>query len=158
MTDPSSRREFLKMVGAAVGLAIIGRSALGQPRSPLPPVTVYRSPSCGCCGKWAKRMTAHGFKVTEKNMDDVVPKKRELGVPASLDSCHTAVVGAYVFEGHVPPDLVERVVKERPSLLRGLAAPGMPQSAPGMDIGNEPYEIIAFRRDGKTSVYARRNS
>jgi hypothetical protein len=152
-----SRRDWIKSAGAALGLVLIGQSASGQ-RQPLPAVTVFRSPSCGCCGKWSEKMIAHGFKVTEKNMDDVTPKKREHHVPAKLSSCHTAIAGAFVFEGHVPPDLVERVLREKPAALVGLAVPGMPQSAPGMDIGREPYEVIAFKRDGTTSVYAKRNS
>jgi hypothetical protein len=153
---PISRRAWIGAAGTALGAVLVARR-LDSQKSPLPAVTVYRSPTCSCCGKWSQRMEKYGFKVTEKNLDDVTPKKREQGIPESLYSCHTAVIGAYVFEGHVPPDLVERVVRERPA-FRGLAAPGMPQSAPGMDIGHTPYEVIAFERNGKTRVYATRSS
>ena len=153
---PLTRREWVTAAGSALGLVLLGRTLSAQ-KPPLPAVTVYRSPSCGCCGKWSQKMTAHGFKVTEKNMEDVTPKKREVGVPESLWSCHTAIAGAYIFEGHVPPDLVEKILREKPAML-GLAAPGMPQSAPGMDIGHTPYDVIAFQKDGKTRTYATRTS
>jgi hypothetical protein len=105
--------------------------------------------------KWVAYMRKAGFAVTARDVNDVTPIKREHGVPEELYSCHTAVSGDYIFEGHVPADLVQRVLREKPA-IRGLAAPGMPQSAPGMDIGHTKYEIMSFTRAGKTNQYATR--
>lgn len=118
-------------------------------------ITVHKSPTCGCCQKWVEYMQGQGYTVTAHNMNDVTPTKREHGVPESLYSCHTSIADGYVFEGHVPADLVEKVLVERPDIA-GLSAPGMPQSAPGMDIGNEPYDIKSFTRDGQVAHYATR--
>ena len=150
-----SRRDWIATTVSRAAFAMVGVRAwpyLGAP----PGMTVYKSPSCGCCVKWVEYMRKAGFVVTERNMNDVNPIKRERGVPEALYSCHTGVIGDYIVEGHVPADLVQRVLRERPA-IRGLAAPGMPQSAPGMDLGHEPYEIISFTRDGKTKVYAKRD-
>ncbi len=119
-------------------------------------VTVYRSPLCSCCGNWIGDMRKAGFNVDEVSMDDVTPIKRTRGVPERLYACHTAEAEGFVFEGHVPPDLVSRMLRERPAFL-GLAVPGMPQSAPGMDIGHQPYDVISFTRGGQTAVFARRS-
>jgi hypothetical protein len=151
-----SRREWLRAAG---GVTVIG--SLGAWRWPqgasqaLPRMTVHKSPTCGCCGKWIEHVQKAGFSVTEHNMDDVTPVKKEKGVPEQLYSCHTTVVGDYVIEGHVPADLVKRVLREHPAIL-GLSAPGMPQSAPGMDQGNEKYDVVSFTKQGRTAVYATR--
>jgi len=122
-----------------------------------PPMTVYKSPSCGCCKNWVAHVQKAGFTVTIKDVADVDPVKRDLGVPAALASCHTAVLGAYVIEGHVPADVIDRLLAEKPA-GRGLAVPGMPQSAPGMDVpgSKDHYDILLFTAAGKTSVYAKR--
>lgn len=119
----------------------------------LPTVTMYKDPNCGCCAKWGEHMRAAGFTVNEQNTSDMNAVKREQEVPEKLYSCHTAIVGAYLVEGHVPADLVQKMLNER-APFRGLSAPGMPQSSPGMDIGNEKYEVISFTRAGETAVYA----
>ena len=151
-----SRRTWIGMTASRAAFALLGVRALSSRLGAAPAeMTVYKSPSCGCCVKWVEYMRKAGFAVTERNVNDVTPIKRERGVPEELYSCHTAVTGDYVFEGHVPADLVQRVLRERPA-IRGLAAPGMPQSAPGMDMGHEKYEIISFTRDGKTKRYATR--
>jgi hypothetical protein len=151
-----SRRTWIGIATGRAALAVIGMRAWPSVRNVVaPPMTVYKSPSCGCCVKWVEYMRKAGFAVTERNVDDVTPIKRERGVPEELYSCHTAVTGDYIFEGHVPADLVQRVLRERPA-IRGLAAPGMPQSAPGMDMGHERYQIMSFTRDGKTKRYATR--
>lgn len=152
---PISRRRWMGFAASAMVVAITRRAwALGPEAGAA--MTVYRSPTCGCCNKWIAIMRKAGHTITERDMDDVTPVKRERGIPEQLYSCHTAVAGAYLFEGHVPPDLVERVLREKPAFL-GLAAPGMPQSAPGMDIGHERYEVLSFTKAGKTAVYAVRS-
>lgn len=121
----------------------------------LPTVEVYKSPSCGCCGKWVEHMKANGFKVVTHEMNDVTPHKQRLGVPVGMGSCHTAEVGGYLVEGHVPAADVKRLLAEKPK-AKGLVSPGMPQSAPGMDMpGKQPYEILLVRQDGSTSSFAR---
>lgn len=121
----------------------------------LPAVKVYKSPTCGCCGKWVEHMKANGFKVVTHEMNDVTPHKQRLGVPVGMGSCHTAEVGGYLVEGHVPAADVKRLLAEKPK-AKGLVSPGMPQSAPGMDMpGKQPYEIFLVRQDGSTSSFAR---
>jgi hypothetical protein len=120
------------------------------------PITVYKTPTCGCCKKWVEHLGAHGFAVTAKDMDDLSEVKATFGIPAELQSCHTATVGKYVVEGHVPADVIQKMLKEQPAIA-GLAVPGMPMGSPGMEGGRaEPYEVVAFDRKGKRSVYAKR--
>lgn len=117
-------------------------------------VTVYKSPYCGCCGGWSDHMRQSGYDVTEKTLEDMDPVKQLFGIPDDLRSCHTAVIDGYVFEGHVPASDVARVLDERPA-IKGLSAPGMPADAPGMDAATgEPYDVISFDAEGKTTVYA----
>lgn len=121
----------------------------------LPTVTVYKTPTCGCCSKWVDHMKANGFRVVTQDVNDVTPHKQRLGVPLGMGSCHTAEVGGYLIEGHVPATDVKRLLAEKPK-AKGLVSPGMPQSAPGMDMpGNIPYEIFLVRKDGTTASYAR---
>ena len=156
-----SRRSFLARAAALAGGASVlaGARALAA-AEPLKPVevTVYKSPTCGCCVKWVDHLKANkAFRVVTRDMPDVAPIKDNLGVPVALRSCHTAVVGGYAFEGHVPGDLVARVLRERPKIA-GLAVPGMPVGSPGMEMGGQKdaYDVVAFTRAGKTSVYAKR--
>lgn len=95
-------------------------------------IVVYKSPNCGCCGKWVEHIQQAGFSVDVENVRDVAPIKRELRVPAGIQSCHTAKVGDYLVEGHVPADVVRRMLEEKPD-IKGLAVPGMPMGSPGME-------------------------
>jgi hypothetical protein len=132
-----------------------GGPGLAQAPKPVP-VTVYKSPTCGCCAKWVEHMRAAGFEVTVNDMPDVAPMKDKQGVPAALRSCHTAIVGGYAIEGHVPPDLVTKLLKEKPNAA-GLAVPGMPMGSPGMEgASKDTYNVVLFDKAGKTSVYATR--
>src|SRR5262245_8800266 len=144
------RRRFL----ARLGTAALGAALLRSAHAAGAKMNVIMSRSCGCCGEWVKHMRANGFEVEAQYVDDVTPTKRRHGVPQALWSCHTGLVGGYVVEGHVPaPDIV-RLLRERPRVI-GLAVPGMPVGAPGMEQGApEPYATIAFGRDG-SSVFAR---
>jgi hypothetical protein len=119
-------------------------------------VTVYKSPTCGCCQKWVEHMKANGFTVKAIDTEDVVKHKIANGVPYELGSCHTAIVGGYTIEGHVPAGDIKRLLKGRPP-VRGLAVPGMPIGSPGMEQGahKDKYDVLTFDKQGKTSVYAR---
>jgi hypothetical protein len=120
-------------------------------------MVVYKTPTCGCCRAWVENMQSAGFAVEVHDMPDVAPVKSEHGVPGHLASCHTAIVDGYVVEGHVPADVIRRMLAERPQVA-GIAVPGMPAGSPGMEMGGrkDPYDIIAFSRDGKVSVYETR--
>ncbi len=136
-----------------------GHSPTGNPVTAVDSVevTVYKSPSCGCCKRWAEHLGRHGFRVLAKDTSDVSAVKATLGVPANLHSCHTAVVHGYVIEGHVPADVIERLLRERPKIA-GLAVPGMPAGSPGMETRGaaDQYEVLAFTREGSSSVYEKR--
>lgn len=152
-----TRRAWIGTAGAGAVALVLGRRFWSRSiTSDLAAVTVYKDPNCQCCHKWVGHMRDAGFTVVDRNTSDVGAVKRERGVPQDLVSCHTSVVDGYVFEGHVPADLVEQVLRQRPSLA-GLAVPGMPQSAPGMDIGHERYDVWSFTRDGKTALFAARS-
>ena len=122
-----------------------------------PAMTVYKTPTCGCCAKWVDHMKAAGFKVQVQDMDDLTEIKQASGVPIPIRTCHTAVVSGYVIEGHVPADLVKKVLAEKPKMT-GIAVPGMPVGSPGMESGNQksPYDVVLFDKTGKTTVYAKR--
>jgi len=157
-TAAVTRREWLGAVvgaGAVLLVSPLGRAAAAM-AAPVT-MTVYKSPTCGCCHQWVERAKGAGFTVVVKDTPDVTPTKRTLGVPESLWSCHTAVVGGYAIEGHVPLDLVSKLLREKPRAA-GLAVPGMPAGSPGMEVGGmkDPYDVVLFQSDGKTSVYAKR--
>jgi hypothetical protein len=117
-------------------------------------ITVYRSPSCGCCGKWINHMIKHGFVVNDVPSEGMDSIKEKLGVPKSLQSCHTAVVDGYVVEGHVPAGDVKKLLVTKPKAV-GLAAPGMPSGSPGMEMdGSKPnFSILLFDKQGKTQTF-----
>ena len=119
-------------------------------------VTVYKSPTCGCCKDWITHLKRNGFTVHARDHSDMNAVKSELGVPRNLQSCHTATVDGYVFEGHVPADLIAEFLSEK-SGIKGLSVPGMPMGSPGMEgPRQEPYDVVAFDHDGGTRVYATR--
>ncbi|MBK1839286.1 DUF411 domain-containing protein [Azospirillum sp. YIM B02556] len=155
-----TRRTMMR--GAAMTVLALGLGAVGLPamvRAAVPAggaaVEVWKAASCECCEGWVRHMRTAGFDVTVHTVDDVTPMKRMAGVPDELASCHTARVGGYVLEGHVPADDVKRLLTERPQ-ARGLAVPGMPQDAPGMDMGSgQPYQVMLFGAAGGPQVFAR---
>jgi len=137
---------------AVVGVAFVAGSALAEE---LPKMTVYKDPYCGCCTAWADRMRDEGYNVEVVVRGDMLSVKSELGVADDLASCHTATVGKYVLEGHVPPAEVARLLEEKPAAL-GLAVPGMPMGSPGMSVpgmGADDYEVVLFSA-GSSSPYA----
>ena len=120
-----------------------------------PTITVWKSASCGCCQRWVDYLEDDVFEVTAHNVDDVVSIKHKLGMTnPTLYSCHTAKVGGYIIEGHVPASDIRRLLDERPKLM-GLAAPGMPQMSPGMlSIEPKGYDVLQFSRKQETSVFS----
>lgn len=117
-------------------------------------ITVYKSPTCGCCEKWIEHLEAGGFAVEAIDVKNVGQIKKKHGIPAELSSCHTALVDGYVIEGHVPAEDVRRLLEERPEIA-GLAVPEMPIGSPGMEGPNpEAYEVIAFTEQGSSYTYA----
>lgn len=120
------------------------------------PMTVYKSPTCGCCGKWVDHMQEAGFEVTVDDFADMSAVKEQHGIQPSLQSCHTALIGDYIVEGHVPADAIQRLLTEQPD-IKGLAVPGMPIGSPGMEVaGHEgtPYTVLAFDEDSETTAFA----
>ncbi len=121
----------------------------------LPPVTVYKSKYCGCCGEWVKHMEKNGFNVTVVETEALNEVKIKYNVPAPLASCHTAIIGNFIVEGHTPASSIKRFLKEAPKDTIGLAVPGMPLGSPGMEQGNmkQPYDVLAFDKQGHTVVF-----
>lgn len=118
-------------------------------------VEVFKSQYCGCCEKWVEHMRKAGFDVVAKNVDDVPAARNAAGMPERFGSCHTAKVGGYVVEGHVPAADVRRLLREKPKAV-GLAAPGMPQGSPGMETNHpQPYDTLLVQADGSSQVFAK---
>ena len=136
------RRQILAMAGGGALLALLPERALAAEA-----FVMWRDPGCGCCLNWAKRMeAAFGRPLTIVGPQDMAAIKRVRGVPDDLRSCHTALVGGYTIEGHVPPEDIKRLIAARPAGIRGLAVPGMPMGSPGMEHGDhsERYQVFAF--------------
>ena len=151
-----SRRDWLAAAAAALGALLVRPAdALALAKTP---ITIYKSPTCGCCAKWVDHARAAGFVATVNDTEAMDAIKKRHGVPTNLQSCHTALVGGYVIEGHVPAADVLRLLREKPAAVRGLAVPGMPAGSPGMEIPGgavDRYDVVAFNRDGTTKVFAK---
>jgi len=167
--DVLTRRSMLAGGCAFAGLLVVGcsREAPGEGQQPSSPektssvarstMIVHKDPNCGCCQSWADIAQNAGFPVQIVNEADMTAVKARLGVPQELASCHTTEVADLTVEGHVPIDAVERMLRERPQGLRGIAVPGMPAGSPGMEMPDgrtEPFQVIAFFEGGRTSDYA----
>lgn len=142
-----SRRGFLFSLAAAP----VAISSFAMASEPMPRMTVTKDPSCGCCGAWIDHVRAAGFPVEVIESSDVAHLKVRLGVPRALASCHTAEVGGYVIEGHVPADSIKRLLTEKLQ-AKGLAVPGMPVGSPGMEVAgveNETYDVVLFGPTGQ---------
>lgn len=119
-------------------------------------IKVYKTPQCGCCKSWVEHLRKNGFQVESVDMPDLSMVKAKYGVKPELQACHTAVVNGYVVEGHVPADVIQKLIKEKPAVA-GVAVPGMPAGSPGMEGAlKQAYEVYSFDKSGKTRVYARR--
>lgn len=149
-----SRRGLL--IGAVQLAAAFGLWRPSSAAERLPKMTVTRDPNCGCCGNWVTHVKAAGFPVEVVEVADVAPLKLKLGVPDALASCHTAEVGGYVVEGHVPAEAIKRLLAERPKAT-GLAVAGMPVGSPGMEVPRQApdaYDVMVFSA-GRQNVFAR---
>lgn len=149
-----NRRQAALAVAAAVAL-VGGPFWVGAGETPEPKAMVYKTATCGCCSKWIEHLEASGFEVESKNVPNVTPVKRMNGVPMNLASCHTAIIGGYFVEGHVPAEDVKRLLADRPDVV-GLAVPDMPMGSPGME-GPKPeaYSVLAVNKDGSVEVFSR---
>ena len=153
-SDFSTRRAAIKLLATA---AIVAASAKLRTEE-RPRATVYKDPSCSCCSGWARHLTSAGFTVTAIETANVDAVKARLGVPDRLASCHTAEIGGYAIEGHVPAPAITRLLLEKPA-AKGLAVPGMPVGAPGMDgWSRETYDVILFGDNGEKTYARYRNA
>ena len=144
----------MRNFSAACGLALAMISLVSCRSADSVMITVYKSPTCGCCVKWVDHLEAGGLAVEAIDVENLAWIKKENGVPARLHSCHTALVDGYVIEGHVPVEDILRLLEERPDIA-GLAVTRMPIGSPGMEGPNpEPYDVLAFTKQGSTHTYA----
>ena len=143
----------MKLRPIFLGIFALGLTAYLLLYAASPEITVYKTSTCGCCGKWVEHLKASGFQVTVHEVETTDEYSAKYGIPEAARSCHTAVVDGYAIEGHVPAAEIQRLLKERPK-ARGLAVPGMPMGAPGMEgPRSDPYSVVLIDPDGKTSVY-----
>ena len=138
-------------------LAVASLPFAGLAQSPAKVLAeVWKDPSCGCCKDWVQHLQQGGFAVKVHETGNTAMRAK-LGMPARLGSCHTALVGGYAIEGHVPAREIQRLLKERPAAI-GLAVPGMPVGSPGMDGPDyggqkDPYDVLLLRKDGTAVTY-----
>lgn len=142
--------------GISSGILLLAVSVYGLMQSPAANaevITVYKSPTCGCCKKWVSHLEDHGFTVKSHNQNDMSAIKKKLGVAPNLQSCHTAKVGGYVIEGHVPASDIQQLLAEKPD-IHGLTVPGMPMGSPGMEgHRKDAYDVLSIDKRGRTSVF-----
>jgi hypothetical protein len=142
-------KKFLNII--AVSVLVLSANAFASPL-----VELYKSPTCGCCSKWAAIMKEKGYEVNihqQHNWDSV---KAPFNMPKQLGSCHTAIIDGYMVEGHVPEAEIARLLKERPADISGIAVPGMPSFSPGMAANGRDYEdftVVVFNKAGQMSLY-----
>ena len=116
-------------------------------------MTIWKTPWCGCCHEWAEAMQKAGYEVKVNDLEDLTPIKRQAGVPAAMEGCHTAAIEGYFLEGHVPLEAIDKLLVERPAIA-GIATPGMPQGSLGM--GDDPqarYDVFAVPADAKSTPF-----
>jgi hypothetical protein len=154
----SSRlRRYLKLFAVCLvaGIIILLAAATGaEAATDALKITVYRNPSCSCCGGWMDYLTTQGFQPRNVLTSDMNALKQQYGVPNDLASCHTAVINGYVIEGHIPADDIKRLLAERPTVT-GIAVPEMPIGTPGMESGDvrEPFTVFSFDQQGNTKAF-----
>jgi hypothetical protein len=142
---------------AALSLVALLVATASAQAPALTKMTVYKSPTCGCCAKWVEHMKKAGFDLAVTDTDNVSLIKAEHKVPSNLAACHTAIVNGYVVEGHVPEDVIRKMLAEKPK-ISGIAVAGMPRGAPGMETEGVPqsYDVRAFDATGASPVYAKK--
>ena len=145
---------------AVVMVGLVGTIALvAQRNTAAPVIDVYKTPTCGCCGKWVEYLRAEGFQVRVSDLNDLSAVKASNKIPDSVQSCHTAKVGNYALEGHVPAQDIRKLLAERPAVA-GIAVPGMPIGSPGMEVAGvkpQAFDTIAFDAQGNRRVFASHN-
>ena len=147
-----SRRDWLSW--AAAGAAVLSLPRVAVAHGDSPHLQLWRNPDCGCCNLWVKHLENYQFTVQVHDVEDAAALRKKLGLPERFSGCHTAEVGGYVIEGHVPALDIKRLLRERPNAL-GLAVPGMPYGSPGMELGNKKdrYDVLLVNRDGSASIF-----
>lgn len=154
------RNSWLLLITGVAMVALVALIIVPDAQSTVPrkaDIVVYKTASCSCCGKWVAHLRDAGLDVRAVNVTNTQATRKLVGVPNKLGSCHTAVVGDYWVEGHVPADLVRRLMTEKPESIKGIAVPSMPPGSPGMESPNPvTYNVLAYDSDGNTSVYATR--
>jgi len=155
-SEQAASGNYKLWIGISAGILLLAISVYGLMLSPstnAEVVTVYKSPTCGCCNKWVDHLESNGFKVNAINRNDMPAIKKNLGVAPGLESCHTAKVGDYVIEGHVPAADIKRLLKEQPD-VHGLSVPGMPMGSPGMEgPRQDAYDVLSIDKRGRTSIF-----
>ena len=152
MNHHLNRRDLMRL--ALCGAAALPGASLW---AAAPAAVMYRSSGCGCCLGWVEAMKRAAMPVRVVDTEDMLALKRKNGVPEKLMSCHTTLIGGYVVEGHVPPADIARLLRTRPRGVRGIAVPGMPMGAPGMEAHGghkEAYQVFAFDGTGRARVFA----
>ena len=145
---------LIAALGLFIGTIFLFIGTFDTKQDSVASVTVYKSPTCGCCGAWVNHLEDNGFDVDVVNHQDVSTYKQKLGVPEHLYSCHTAVVDGYVIEGHVPASDIRRMLTEKRS-VRGLSVPGLPHGSPGMETGRvDHYKVLTFDEHQNTHVFS----
>ena len=147
---------FRSLIAGVVMAGLMPQAVFSDPgkQADLDTITVYKSPTCGCCNKWVSHLQENGFKVKAINRPDMDKVKSESGIPPRLASCHTAVIDGYLVEGHVPAADIKRLLKELPDVA-GLTVPGMPMGSPGMEgFRKDRYKVLTFTRSGDTTVFS----
>jgi hypothetical protein len=143
------RREWIVRTAALSASLATGRALT----APLPEMVVYKSATCGCCNDWVKHLRKSGLTVKTVDVSDLGAIRQRFGVPDRLAACHTAVIGGYVVEGHVPATAVKRLLAEKPSVV-GISVPGMPNGSPGMDGPNpEAFSAVVFDERGRPRAF-----
>ena len=152
-------RSLLVILAVAAASALSIGSPTHAASNESPTIEIWKSPTCGCCQKWADHLTENGFTVSTRNATRGTLNriKKQVGIGPELSSCHTALIDGYAIEGHVPASEIKRLLNERPDAV-GLSVPDMPLGSPGMEQPNgktEPYEVLLLKNDGSTEIYAR---
>lgn len=149
-----SRRWVFQLPLATLGAWALTHPLLTLSATGADQVAVWKTPNCGCCKEWVAHLQRNGFQVVTNDVPDTAPMRQKLGLPAKFGSCHTAQLGGYVLEGHVPAQEIRRLLREKPKAV-GLAVPGMPIGSPGMEMGDtrDAYDVLLVLADGSSRVY-----
>jgi len=150
------KKRFLAVLLVPVLVVLAAWRSTPAP-APLPVLHVVKTPTCGCCGAWVEYMKTQGFTVTVEDRESLASFKRQHGVTDELASCHTGIVDGLVVEGHVPAELVKKLLRDKPAGVRGIAVPGMPRGSPGMEGPvSDRYTVYTFDAAGRKTAYANR--